>query len=74
MGAGKALEQLFGGELAEQYQKAVEVIQRAAYSDAEITDEERRNVVQTFHTLQGRILQTCNLGKKIRMRVVDFLY
>lgn len=73
-GAGKALEQLFGGELAEQYQKAVEVIQRAAYSDAEITDEERRNVVQTFHTLQGRILQTCNLGKKIRMRVVDFLY
>ena len=68
------MEEKFGEELSQRYQRAIDVIQLSAYSDAEITSMERQETEAVVHDLQSRILHTVGIRQKLRMKFIDFLY
>lgn len=70
----ETLEEKFGEELSQRYQRAIDVIQLSAYSDAEITSMERQETEAVVHDLQSRILHTVGIRQKLRMKFIDFLY
>ena len=70
----ESLEEKFGEELSQRYQRAIDVIQLSAYSDAEITSMERQETEAVVHDLQSRILHTVGIRQKLRMKFIDFLY
>ncbi len=68
------LTEHYDESVAAEYQQMIEIVQMGAYSDREISGEDRRKVMEFTGKMRANILKETGFRKKLRMRFWDFMY
>ncbi|MCH1981951.1 transglutaminase family protein [Ruminococcus sp. OA3] len=68
------LTEHYGEAVAQEYRHMVDIVQKGAYSDRDISGEERREAVEFTGKMRKNILKKTKFRKKIRMKLWDFMY